>query len=453
MAAPTTEEVERLSLKSDLTALCGWAGMDNALQDRWAGLLGFPGGKVGALHTRVVAALPADMYLEAMMSWKFGEQPASFYDKSLAMLVHSTAIKLGLPEVVAAVAKEGTVVDSKVEKKTVETRKVKVSNLVDSTDDTEVPAATPDQLKIWYGNYKALKHGEPLVEKEPSPDQVAAMHMRIITLGMEPYADFSLLTPYGRRVAKTLRHRSWVMQEDGSYRGMDVPGPESYEVWDACYKVYEVILLMLRFPAGEKEGDKETLVVTPFAIEAYHEAFAALSREHPECWHLCQKAEDRCRAEHFPRIARKLRESLNREPSWSEVFVAASEDDRYWDREVRRPALCYLARGKRGHEGHGAEPQEKRNKPNKPNSADKADKNDGKKGKSGGKGGGKSDQKHPKKDGVGRFTTTREGKPICFKFASDEKGTGCKEPCENHRMHVCQYCLQPHANRSCTKRT
>ena len=30
-------------------------------------------------------------------------------------------------------------------------------------------------------------------------------------------------------------------------------------------------------------------------------------------------------------------------PLWSEVFLAAAEDDKYWDREVRRPALRFLA--------------------------------------------------------------------------------------------------------------
>ena len=110
---------------------------------------------------------------------------------------------------------------------------------------------------------------------------------------------------------------------------MDALGPDCFEVWDACFKVYEVILLMLRFPSDDTAGDPlAQLVVTPIAVEAYYEAFAALAREHPECWHLCQKAEDRCRAEHFPRLVRKLQASFGRTPSWSEVFTAAAEDDR-----------------------------------------------------------------------------------------------------------------------------
>jgi hypothetical protein len=461
MATPSDQEIVNLELKTSLHALCGWAGMDSGLQDRWASLLGFPGGKVGALHPRVVAALPADMYLQAMSTWKAGDIEASFYDKSLALLVHRTACKLFEPiaPVVPAVVKDPEVA-AKVDKK-VDSRKIKVSNLIDPTDETEVPAASADQLKIWYENYKELKHGEPLIQKEPSPDQIAALHLRVVVLGMEPYADFSLLTPFGRRVAKVLRHRSWIMQEDGSYKPMEVPGPESYDVWNACYKVFEVILLMLRFP---QDSGKDMLVVTPAAVEAYHEAFSALVKEHPECWHLCQKAEDRCRAEHFPRLARRLAAALGREPSWSEVFIAAAEDDRFWDREVRRPALCFMARGRRGQE---RAPSEKKNGDSSrqrqrsrqrsrspvarrtlaPTIGEKKKAKFGK-GSSGGRSG--PSEAHPKKI-KGKFVTTREGKQICFAFANGERGV-CAEPCKEHRMHVCQLCLQPHTNAACSKR-
>ena len=46
---------------------------------------------------------------------------------------------------------------------------------------------------------------------------------------MEPYVGFSLLTPYGRRMAKVLRHRSWILQEDGTYKPIEVPGPDSFD--------------------------------------------------------------------------------------------------------------------------------------------------------------------------------------------------------------------------------
>jgi hypothetical protein len=237
MAVPTSTEIKNLGLTTSLAAVCGWAGMDESLQGQWASVLGFPGNKVGNIPTRVLAAMPLDMYKEAMLTWMVGEgedqTPASFYSKGMAMLVHSTSVKLCEP---AAKPPAILVAEEKVAKQDAkaDARKIKISNLIDPTDETEVPAASTDQLKAWYANYRALKHGEPLIAKDPSPDQIAALHMRIVTLSMEPYADFSLLTPYGRRVAKILRHRSWVMQEDGSYKPMDVPGPESFEMYSVC---------------------------------------------------------------------------------------------------------------------------------------------------------------------------------------------------------------------------
>lgn len=83
--------------------------------------------------------------------------------------------------------------------------KIKMSNIIDSSDETGVPGATTDQVREWYD--KCIKHGDPLADKDPSLDQIAALHLGIVTLGMEPFADFPLLTPYGRGLAKVLRHR------------------------------------------------------------------------------------------------------------------------------------------------------------------------------------------------------------------------------------------------------
>ena len=36
--------------------------------------------------------------------------------------------------------------------------------------------------------------------------------------------------------------------------------------------------------------------------------------------------------------------------TWSEFLIVAADDAKYWDKEVRCPAMLYLARGKRGGE-------------------------------------------------------------------------------------------------------
>ena len=79
--------------------------------------------------------------------------------------------------------------------------------------------------------------------------------------------------------------------------------------------MYEVIMLMLRWPPVDDESSEDDLVASPIALEAYFQNFATIVNESPGCWHLCQTAEDRRRAEHFPRIARKLGNSLGYTPS------------------------------------------------------------------------------------------------------------------------------------------
>ena len=61
---------------------------------------------------------------------------------------------------------------------------------MDPLGDTEIVAATALQITEWYDNYKLVKLGPPLPGKEPTPDQLAAMHTRVVELSLVPYADF-----------------------------------------------------------------------------------------------------------------------------------------------------------------------------------------------------------------------------------------------------------------------
>jgi len=76
-----------------------------------------------------------------------------------------------------------------------------------------------------------------------------------------------------------------------------------------------------------------------------------------EVWHLLVTAEDRCRAERFPRLTRYLhnRFTKGQEPDydpatpWDMVFRYAAKDRGFWDEHVRDPALRFLAmRGNKG---------------------------------------------------------------------------------------------------------
>ena len=135
----------------------------------------------------------------------------------------------------------------------------------------------------------------PLPEAEPTEDQLAALQLRVIGRGGTPYADFAVLTPYGRRLQAALRARAWLLQTDGSHKAVIVPGPPDFTAWAACWRVYKAALLCLRYPVGETSTRRgnERLVVTVSALDEYFEAFRALG-----AWHLA--LQQACRAEHFP---------------------------------------------------------------------------------------------------------------------------------------------------------
>ena len=274
VAVPSQEVITELCLDSSLKAIAQWAGMSREVMVSFAKHFGFPEGEgFNNVHPRVFAAAPEDTVSTTIAAW----DGATFFNKAMAHLIYKTAVTLCIPPKPAAMAMpsvgqgggQAQTVDQGTPQKV--GRKLKFSCVIDPIDETEFPAASKPQLIKWYDNFKAIKHGPPLEEKEPTADQIMAMHTRIVELGQEPYADFSILTPYGRRMAKRLRHRSWIPQEDGTYKPMEVPGPDSFMTWETCYNVYEVILFMLRFPPCEaKSGEptpKPIEVATPIASE------------------------------------------------------------------------------------------------------------------------------------------------------------------------------------------
>ena len=87
------------------------------------------------------------------------------------------------------------------------------------------------------------------------------------------------------------------MNDDGSWTPFEVPGPANFSAWEACWKVYCAILLMLP-PVIEPITGEEVPFVTIQGLENYYEYFKQIVKENVETWFLCCRAEDRCRGEH-----------------------------------------------------------------------------------------------------------------------------------------------------------
>ena len=464
LVLPAPEVVASKNLKDDVYALFMHAGLSEELAFGVAKALGFPETKEEL--SKVSPAVLA-MAEEADFMTGIAGVADTFFKKNVALRAYKLAVGLcTTPPPPSSPTSSGPtpgtassppgIVDDKT------ARKHKVSNLTDPMDDSEIPAASKGQLTKWYANYTRIKFGDPRPEKDPTAEQLQAMHIRIVVHGLEPYADFSILTPFGRRFAKRLKHRSWLPQPDGTYIPLDVPGPESFDQWEKCWAIYETIMIMLEYPPETGETEAKPIITTN-ALEEYFENFKTLARENSNAWHLCVRAEDRCRHEHLPRLFRSMAIAGGKDPSWTDVFIKAANDDKYWDKEVRREALRFLARGDAkvpkqddGEAATGEPPRKKKRRGGQRQPAAGAGAivpwvppgqnvvlSPGPKGK--GKGKTKDTRPHPRKDANGRYITTREGQQVCFKFAN---GGACSAPCKFQRAHVCQKCLQPHVNDS-----
>ena len=484
---PTPAELATLD---SIEAVRQWAGIG---QPVWA-VVSRMLGTIPSL--RVLATMPYEPINLAVRQARIPATPPATDERELT-IVEAIQVGLmwrvarqayGLPDQDPSAPPVTTPVATPAASTLVSQKKVKTAAVLDQLDESEVVPLSQSQLDQAYLNHIEITGADPPAEAEPTSEQLSALHARVVERGESPYADFSVLTPYGRRVQKQMKARGWRLQADGSFKATDVPGPPSFETWAACWKVYRSALFMLRFPPTAP-GGPAVKVVTAAAMEEYFERVAKLNTEYPETWHLVMLAEDRCRAEMFERYRRQLGKALveGRLPMgmdftptspWIGVFTYAARESSYWDEHVVRPAQNFIARGgkrmtmeladksnmseptkdilesvtesvKDSPPGQGMSRQAKkrrRDKETKP-------KWDSGKGSGTSAGAGqdlsKKGQPYQKAKG-GLYSHNSDGCEICYRFAKGPNGS-CPEPCRDLRDHCCQVCLGRHNNASCPR--
>ena len=334
-----------------------WVGLERGVWDAFDATLG------GRTTLRLIATLPIGTLHTATSRTRI-PATATLPERELyaveiiqVALVWRAARKVfGLPDVDPLV-EDPTVarpVTSNTEAPTA--KKVKMSSAVDQLDESEVSLLSTADVDQAYRNYREAVGADPLPESDPTVEQITAMHAKVLVRQEAPYADFSVLTPYGRRMQKQSKARNFLLQQDGSWKSVEIPGPPSFQAWCACWKIYKTVLLMLKHPENTALGRPSIPVTTVAALEEYFNRVSDLHEEFPEAWHLVMQAEDRCRGEQFDRIHRELTRaraegrlpmSLDFDPfrPWVGVMQYAARCQEYWDRTVIRPAQTFLARG------------------------------------------------------------------------------------------------------------
>ncbi|CAJ1439760.1 unnamed protein product, partial [Effrenium voratum] len=295
-------------------------------------------------------------------------------------------------------------------------RKVKVNQVLDQADEAEVPGLGQGDVDSFFRRLASV---------------------RVVDLGLAPYADFALFVSFQHRFNKSIKFLNHVLQADGSF--VEVSGPSNFDSWISSWRVFENTLLMLTV---EVSGVTKK-IVSLSALDEYREALGSSGS-----MALVGGGGD------FGRLKRKLHQlhldglapSYNPAIPWESVFREAAKDRVYWDRHVREAALIFMASKGKKKEQPGGTGAATRTGPAEPGGGKSRARNGRGSQKErlrkrlthahedkhteppprpfgGGKGsgsGGKS--KGPKRDSKGKFVTDREGRLICFAY----NGGGCE---------------------------
>ena len=197
----------------------------------------------------------------------------------------------------------------------------------------------------WFQNYVITMGAQPDETEEPTVSQLAALFKRFYTENRAPYCDFSVWTPFERRMSRIQKCRVYTPLGDGSYLQKDLPGPGSFAAWKASWALFKAACIMLN-------------ICSLATLETYAKQIEKLTMQWPRCWGLVYLADDSARAERLE----KWRRRLTIEPAqgrqvprdwdplrpWSCILVQFAGDMEFWADHVHHPAAAWDASGGKG---------------------------------------------------------------------------------------------------------
>lgn len=321
--------------------------------------------------------------------------------------------------------------------------KIKIATVMDQASDMEVGLLPEDLIREKRKNYRVLMGDAPIEQADITDVQLSAFVYQTAT-GAPPYCDFGVWGPYGARIERRLRFRAHHLSADGKWATTEVPGADSLDTWLDCWEAFKTAALMAQTAHAA-------------TLDLYRTEFKRRCDRYPRAWHICAQADIRCRSEFWVAERRRQEAAHATNPSvstydpgmpWDSVIRASAKAADFWDVELKEPALVYML-------GSGRDSNVRRALPNSAEEQEAAggtQKWGGRKPragidkKGGGKGGGGG-----KRRADGRYLTARNGKEICFTWARNENGCAAAQ-CPNGRMHICEWCRQPHRSIHCPNR-
>ena len=354
-------------------------------------------------------------------------------------------------------------------------RKLKFSQVLDQSDDTEFIAEHEVEKAKWLTHYIHTTGGLPPEEEEPSLEQLSALHKKVKILNMVPFVDFSIWGPFGSKQAKAVKYRSFFLQADGSYLARELPGPSTLIQWTASFKVMRCAFVMID-------------ICSLATLLSYETFFVRLCQQYVGAWHLLVSADEKARSTHLERLRLQLRLDRDRgiplpynydaSRPWDFLWRQMTDDAKFWNENVHWPALQWMSRGSKSvpktpievqadalvHGGSNAlhpevERQAEGSQASSPTKArrearkkkwkaEKEELESFRKKSKGGKGAG----------GGGKGKSTSEGAELCYAWNNGNgdcrdvpPGSECKSRVK--RLHRCTVCGSPgHPSKDCKQK-
>ena len=180
---------------------------------------------------------------------------------------------------------------------------IRLSSVLDQASDAEVQKLTSMEVADKRQRFASILGGEPLEHQEFSDSQLSAM-VRTVEAGNPPFADFAIFRRNGVRAERQMKFKTHVRDVDGGWKIVEVPGPASYEDWEASWEIFRSVCI-----AGE--------IATLASLDIYLAKFKERVREYPKAWHLAATADLICRSEEWVLGKRRLERAQAASPNLS----------------------------------------------------------------------------------------------------------------------------------------
>merc|ERR1712194_162468 len=170
-----------------------------------------------------------------------------------------------------------------------------MAQVLDQSDASSFDRLDPAHRARLRKNYQDTCGGPPMPDREPSPDQLAAMLVRL-GRGESPYADFAVFQPHGRRMAKFRLFEAQIFV-DGALTTRQLKGPLDFQAWESCWEVLRNTLISLG-------------AVSPATLDAYKRGISQLNDMYPQQWGIVYMADELLRSELWQSVSDGLADTL-----------------------------------------------------------------------------------------------------------------------------------------------